>query len=200
MPSRCRPIPEIVLLETEFDVTGLLKEISLGNAELVNDLLPHIYDQLKILAHSRLGKEYSTPTVSTTGLVHEAYFKLVKNPDDVDWQSRKHFFAVASRAMGQVLVNRARARKAEKRGGDATKVSLDGIMVMSEERADELIALAEALEILRVEQPRVAEVVDLRYFGGFTAEECADILGLSESTVSRDWKLARIWLFNRLKD
>lgn len=187
-------------LETEFDVTGMLQEISSGRAELVNDLLPHIYNQLKILAHRRLGREYSTPTVSTTGLVHEAYFKLVKNPDEVDWQGRKHFFAVASRAMGQVLVNRARARKAEKRGGDATAISIDGLMLMSEERADELIALSEALEILRVERPRVAQVVDLRYFGGFTAEECAETLGLSESTVSRDWKLARLWLFNRLKD
>ena len=183
-------------VQSEQEVTVLLKEIASGRREVFDQLLPLVYDQLKVLAHGRLRREYGPSTLATTGLVHEAYLKLVRNPHEVNWQSRSHFFAVASRAMRQVLIGRAIARKAGKRGGAAEHVSLDEQLHMSEQRADELIALGEALETLQEENPRIAQVVDLRYFGGFNISECAEILGVSDATVNRDWRVARAWLFD----
>jgi RNA polymerase sigma factor (TIGR02999 family) len=158
-----------------------------------------VYDQLKSLAHRRLVREYDPSTLATTGLVHEAYLKLVGNADRIDWKDRNHFYAVASRAMRQVLVGRAIARKAIKRGNSAERVSVDDFIPMSEDRADELIALDEGLGELSKFNPRVAHIVDLRYFGGFSISEVADILGVSEATVNRDWRVARVWLFDFMK-
>jgi RNA polymerase sigma factor (TIGR02999 family) len=187
---------QVQSVQSEAEVTVLLREISSGRREVFDELLPIVYDQLKVLAHGRLRREYGSSTLATTGLVHEAYLKLVRNPHQVDWQSRGHFFAVASRAMRQVLVGRAVARKAGKRGGTAEHIALDERIHMSEERADELIALGEALETLQQANPRIAQVVDLRYFGGFSIAECAEILGVSDATVNRDWRVARVWLFD----
>lgn len=180
------------------DVTVLLRQISSGRPEMMDALLPLVYDELKVLAHGRLNREYDQSTLATTGLVHEAYLKLVRNPDRVNWQGRGHFFAVASRAMRQVLVSRALARKANKRGGTAEHVSLDESIHMTEGRAEELIALNESLELLHDSNPRLARVVDLRYFGGFSIAECAKILNVSDATVNRDWRVARLWLFDVL--
>ena len=180
--------------DSKQDVTVLLKEISAGRSGAMEELLPLVYDELKLLAHARLRREFSESTLATTGLVHEAYLKLVRRPENVDWQGRGHFFAVASRAMRQVLVSRAIARKAEKRGGSSEVLAIDEEIHMTSERADELIALDEALAILQKENERAAQVVDLRYFGGFSITECAEILGISDVTVSRDWKVARLWL------
>ncbi|NND70526.1 MAG: sigma-70 family RNA polymerase sigma factor [Rhodothermales bacterium] len=182
------------------DITYLLQEISAGNPDKMDDLFPLVYDELKVLAHHRLNREFSGNTLATTGLVHEAYLKLVRKPENVDWQSRSHFYAVASRAMRQVLVNRAYARKAQKRGSEYDHIVADDSIAMTEERAGELIALHEALKTLRKSEPRVADVVDLRYFGGFTVSECADILKVSESTVNRDWRLARLWLYSWISE
>lgn len=182
------------------DITVLLREVSSGRAGAFDELLPLVYEQLKRLAHHRLAREYNPSTLATTGLVHEAYLKLVRNPDRVDWKDRNHFYAVASRAMRQVLVVRAIARKAAKRGNDAEHVSLEDVVPMTEARADELIALDEGLEELARLSPRVAQVVDLRYFGGFSIAESAEILGVSDATVNRDWRVARVWLLDFIKN
>ena len=184
--------------ETIEEITRILGE-GLAGADATAALLPLVYDELKVLAHRRLNREYDRNTLQTTGLVHEAYLKLIRRPDNVDWKSRNHFFAVASRAMRQVLVNRAHARKSAKRGGNVERINLDDAVPMSEERADELIALDEALDMLRHSRPRIAGIVDLRYFGGFSISECSEILDLSESTVNRDWRVARVWLFDYIK-
>lgn len=189
-----RPVPAPV--SSAPDVTVLLQQLSDGRLEAMDQLLPLVYDELKVLARRRLAREYSDSTLATTGLVHEAYLKLVRNPDKVGWQDRAHFFAVASRAMRQVLVTRAIARKAQKRGGDAEHVSLDDAIPMTEARADELIALGEALGKLQETHTRMSQIVDLRYFGGFTIAECAEILDVSEATVNRDWRVARLWLYD----
>lgn len=178
------------------EITVLLNEISSGRTDAFDDLLPLVYDQLKRLAHHRLTREYNPSTLATTGLVHEAYLKLVRNPDRVNWKDRNHFYAVASRAMRQVLVGRAIARKAIKRGSDSEHVSVDDVVPMSDARAAELIALDEGLKELARINPRVAQVVDLRYFGGFSISEAAEILGVSDATVNRDWRVARVWLFD----
>jgi RNA polymerase sigma factor (TIGR02999 family) len=181
------------------DITVLLREISSGRVGALDDLLPVVYEQLKSLAHRRLVREYDPSTLATTGLVHEAYLKLVGNADRIDWKDRNHFYAVASRAMRQVLVGRAIARKAIKRGDSAEHVSVDDFIPMSEDRADELIALDEGLDELSRFSPRLAQVVDLRYFGGFSIAEAAEVLGVSEATVNRDWRVARVWLFDFIK-
>lgn len=181
------------------DITVLLRDISSGRANAFDDLLPLVYDQLKRLARHRLSREYGPSTLATTGLVHEAYLKLARNSDRVDWKDRNHFYAIASRAMRQVLVGRAIARKATKRGGSAEHVSVDEVIPMSEGRAAELIALDEGLNLLATSNPRVAQVVDLRYFGGFSISEAAEIMDISEATVNRDWRVARVWLFDFMK-
>ncbi len=196
---RSMQVSEAPTATQDTDVTVLLRQIASGRPEMMDALLPLVYDELKVLAHGRLNREYDQSTLATTGLVHEAYLKLVRNPDRVNWQGRGHFFAVASRAMRQVLVSRALARKASKRGGSAEHVSLDESVHMSDDRAEELIALNESLELLHESNPRLARVVDLRYFGGFSISECAKILGVSDATVNRDWRVARLWLFDVLR-
>ncbi len=190
---------EVQTRTSTHSVTQLLREVSAGRPDAIDEVLPLVYDKLKLLASGRLKREYAGSTLATTGLVHEAYLKLVRGADGVDWQDRGHFFAIASRAMRQVLVSRAIARKAQKRGAAAEHVEIDDRVHMSAERADELIALDEALEQLQKTDPRAAQIVDLRYFGGFTVAECADLLGLSEATVNRDWRAARLLLFDLVK-
>ncbi|MCB0719635.1 MAG: sigma-70 family RNA polymerase sigma factor [Bacteroidetes bacterium] len=182
---------------SEPDLTLMLQQLSSGRPEVLDELFPLVYDQLKSLASGNLRREYAASTLATTGLVHEAYFKLAGNSDRIQWRDRRHFFAVASRAMRQVLIGRALARKAEKRGAGAEHVPFDETYT-SEERADELIALGDALTLLQDLYPRMAEIVDLRYFAGFSIAECADILNLSTATVNRDWRVARAWLYDFL--
>lgn len=176
-------------------VTSLLKDISNGRKEAFNELFPIVYDQLKVIARGRLNREGSA-TLATTDLVHEAYLKLVRHPDRVDWRDRNHFYAVVSRAMRQVLVTRAIARKTKKRGSGAEHVSYDERLQMSEQRAEELLAIDEGLKLLAETDERLAQVVELRYFGGFNISECANILQISEATVNRAWRVARVWLYN----
>lgn len=178
------------------DVTLLLRDISNGREGAFNELFPVVYDQLKSIARGRLNREAAPGTFAATDLVHEAYLKLVRHPERVDWKDRNHFYAVVSRAMRQVLVTRAIARKATKRGSGVDHVSFDENIVMSERRADELLAIDEGLKILGETKERLARIVELRYFGGFSIVECAGILGVSEATVNRDWRVARVWLYN----
>jgi RNA polymerase sigma-70 factor, ECF subfamily len=182
------------------NVTALLEQFAGGDAAALDRLFPLIYEELQRVAHGQMKRERSGHTLDTTALVHEAYMKLVKHPPRVQWQSRVHFFAVAARAMRQILVNHARSRSRAKRGGAATPVSLDETLVMPEARPEELVSLDEALERLEAIDARQSRVVELRYFGGLTIEETAQFLGVSVVTVKRDWTAARAWLYREVRE
>lgn len=181
------------------NVTALLEDFAGGDAGALDHLFPLVYEELRRVAHGQMHAERSGHTLDTTALVHEAYMKLVKHPPNVQWQSRIHFFAVAARAMRQILVNHAKARSRTKRGGDATKISLDEAVVMPETRSEELVALDEALERLEAIDARQSRVVELRYFGGLTIQETAQVLAISVVTVKRDWTTARAWLYREVR-
>lgn len=185
------------------DVTALLRRASEGDREAFDSLLPFVYDELKSVAHRRLAAEPAGHTLDTTALVHETYLKLVEQ-DRVEWQSRAHFFAIAARAMRRILVDYARKRNAEKRGGGAEKISLEELPglpapgTVAEDDAVVLVALDEALDRLEDFNARGADVVMYRYFGGLTHRETAEVLGVSEITVRRAWTAARAWLRREL--
>ncbi|HEX8298985.1 MAG TPA: sigma-70 family RNA polymerase sigma factor [Rubricoccaceae bacterium] len=181
------------------DVTRLLTDLAAGNRGAADALLPLVYKELCGLASSRLRREREGHTLATTDLVHEAYLRLV-DVTQVEWRDRGHFFAAAAGAMRRVLVDWARARQADKRGGTAMPLSLDsladqGILAAAPMRADDLLALDEALVRLAGLSERQARVVECRFFAGLSAEETAAALDVSEKTVQRDWRLARAWLY-----
>jgi RNA polymerase sigma-70 factor, ECF subfamily len=182
------------------NVTALLEEFAAGDAGALDRLFPLVYEELQRVAHGQMHRERAGHTLDTTALVHEAYLKLVRHPPRVQWQSRIHFFAVAARAMRQILVNHARARGRAKRGGSATEISLDEAVVMPEARSEELLALDHALERLEAMDARQSRVVELRYFGGLTIEETAQVLDVSAVTVKRDWTTARAWLYREVRE
>jgi RNA polymerase sigma factor (TIGR02999 family) len=157
-----------------------------------------VYTELKAVAASRLRAERADHTLSATALVHEAYLKLI-DQDRVEWQNRAHFFAVAARAMRRILLDHAIARRAEKRGGGAPLVTLGDDSAGEETNLDEIIAIDQALERLGELDARQARVVELRFFGGLTLEEVADLLGISLASVNRDWRTARAFLTNALR-
>ena len=179
-------------------VTQLLGELREGDREAFDELLPIIYEELHRLAHLKLRGNRPGGTLNTTALVHEAYFKLV-NHHAVDWSGRTHFFAVAARAMRQVVIDRARRRQAQKRGGDVAKITLDESRIAVEAQAGRLLALDEALSLLEDFDERQAQVVEYRFFGGLTIEETAAALDVSASTVKRDWRTAKAWLAREMK-
>jgi RNA polymerase sigma factor (TIGR02999 family) len=176
------------------EVTLLLGEWSGGDQDALEKLIPLIQPELHRLAHHYMSRERPGQTLQTTALLNEAYLRLVDNPRR-DWQNRTHFVAAASQLMRRIMVDRARERRALKRGGDAMKVSLDEAVIVSEERAEELLALDEALEKLAAQDPRKGQIVELRYFGGLTTEETADFLKISHRTVRREWRMAKVWLY-----
>lgn len=181
-------------MASQEQITRLLVDLSDGKQNVLDQLMPLVYEELQRLAHHHLKQERAGHTLSTTALVHEAYLKLV-DQSRVQWQNRAHFFAVASMAMRRILVNYARKRKRVKRGGGAPKLSLDdGLEVMSEERAEEIVALDEALTRLAQINERASRVVECRFFGGLTIEETAAALGVAPMTIKRDWRLAKTWL------
>jgi RNA polymerase sigma factor (TIGR02999 family) len=179
-------------------VTQLLHDWSDGDSAALEQLMPIIYGELRSLAGRYLRHERRDHTLQPTALVHEAFFRLV-NQNDVDWQSRAHFFGIAAQMMRRVLIDHARFHHRGKRGAGLIKVDLDQAEGWSEEQADEIVALHEALEGLARIDPRKARTVELRYFGGLSVEETAEVLGLSPNTVTRDWTLAKAWLFNEIK-
>lgn len=179
------------------DVTRLLHQIRDGDQEALDRLIPLIYGELKRVARAVLRREVREQTLQATALVHEAYMKLADQAR-VDWQSRAHFYAVASRAMRQVLIDEARKRKAEKRGGEWRRTTLDGKPIGLPEASEELLELDEALDRLNEVDERLRKVVECRYFGGMTEEEIAEVLGVSKRSVQRDWVKARAWLYNEL--
>ena len=180
------------------EVTKLLQDWSIGNREALDKLLPLVYDELRRLAHSYLTRERSDHTLQTTALVHEAYLKLI-DQRSVNWQNRAQFFAISAQAMRRILLDNARRHTAAKRGSGGQKVSLEEVATLSRDTANEsLIALDEALQKLTVIDPDQGRIVELRYFGGLTIEETAEVLTISPSTVQREWTTARAWLYQAI--
>ena len=179
------------------EVTQLLIAWGNGEEEALEKLVPLIYDELRRIARRYMKREPAGHTLQTTALVNEAYLRLIEQKG-VKWQNRAHFFAISAQLMRRILVSMARARHADKRGGEAHQVSLDEALVISEERAAELVALDEAMNELAALDPRRSRVVELRYFGGLSVEETAEVLNISPDTVMRDWKRAKAWLYTEL--
>lgn len=179
------------------DVTRLLAAWRAGDAAARDRLVPLVYGQLRRMAHGYMRDERRGHLLQTTALVHEAYLRLV-DVTRVDWRSRNHFFAVSAQMMRRILVEAARRRHADKRGGDATHVALDECAVGAGEPSMDVLALDEALERLTTLDARKARVVELRYFAGLSVEETANVLEVSAETVMRDWRMARLWLRREL--
>lgn len=179
-------------------VTRLLAELTGGNQDVVNALLPLVYDELHRVAENQLRRERQNHTLNATALVHEAYLKLV-DQSRVSWQNRAHFLGVAAQAMRRILINYAHQRRALKRGGDLIATTFDDDLVPRETRADQLLDLDEALKRLKSLSERQAAVVEYRFFGGLTHQEVAEVLRVSVPTVRRDWRLARAWLSRELE-
>lgn len=182
------------------DVTQLLINWSNGNREALDNLLPLVYKELRQLADRYLRRERSDHTLQATALVHEAYLKLI-DQRNVQWQNRAHFFGVAAQAMRRILVDHARSHQTAKRGSGGHKVSLDeGLGIdISDERASDLIALDDALTQLAEIDPQKSRIVELRFFGGLSIEETAEVLGIGTATVIRQWRMAKAWLYGAVK-
>jgi len=178
------------------DVTSLLVASSKGDQEALNQLLPLVYDELRRLADRYLHRERSDHTLQATALVHEAYLRLIDQK--VSWANRAHFFGVAAEMMRRILIDHARSRQAAKRGSGGIKLSLDDVLEITDERAADLIALDDALKALAEFDPQKARVVELRFFGGLSIEETAAVMGLGTATITRQWRLAKAWLYHEL--
>lgn len=176
------------------DVTQILLQIESGDPSAAEQLLPLVYDELRKLAAARLAQEKPGHTLQATGLVHDAWLKLVDVKHAQRWNSRGHFFAAAAEAMRRILVDSAKRKKAARRGGQAVRVELDENVIAAPTPGIDLIALDEVLNALAVHDARKAELVKLRYFAGLTSREAAEVLGISESTADADWAYARSWL------
>ena len=184
---------------SESDVTAVLRAAADGqeSSGVLDRLLPLVYDELRALAHGYLARERSAHTLSTTALVHEAYLRLV-DQTQVTARGQSYFFGAAARAMRQILVDYARRRQAQKRGGGQTPDTLDDFHLGVDDFAANLIDLNEALDRLAELNPRQARVVECRFFGGLSSAETAEVVGVALRTVNRDWALARAWLYRRL--
>lgn len=179
------------------DITQILQQWSEGDEKAVESLFPLVYEELRRLARNYLAKERSGHTLQPTALVHEAYMRLI-DQTRTTWQSRVHFYAVAANMMRRILVNHARDRATEKRGGSAQRFSIENLDILPEQTAGDLLDLDEALEKLKKLDERKCRVVDLRFFGGLNEDEVAEVLGVSEKTVRRDWQFAKLWLYREL--
>lgn len=179
------------------DVSKLLDAWSDGDGEALEKLMPLVYDELHRMAKRYMSSQPSGQTLQTTALIHEAYLKLAEGREK-HFANRAHFFAVAASAMRHILVDHARARQSEKRGGGAQKISLENVAVIADAQANEVIALDDALKNLFAADERKGRVVELRYFGGLSVEETAEVLKVSPLTVMRDWRFAKTWLLREL--
>jgi RNA polymerase sigma factor (TIGR02999 family) len=185
------------------EVTRILSAIEQGDPHAAEQLLPLVYDELRKLAAQKLAQEKPGQTLQATALVHEAYLRLVASPErqsgepEPHWNSRGHFFAAAAEAMRRILVDNARQKKAQKRGGQRSRVALDNADVAAAP-ADDLLALDEALEKLSHHDPAAGKLVQLRYFAGLSVEQAAQVLGISTATAYRHWTFARAWLHAQL--
>lgn len=181
------------------EVTQLLTAWSGGDQSALDKLIPLVNEELRRLAHRYINGERNGITLQTSALVNEAYLKLV-DTTRVQWQNRAHFFAVSAQLMRHILVDNARARQAQKRGGGLVQVSLADAQPLDLQRDPNLVALDEALSTLAEIDPRKARVIELRFFGGLTVDETAEVLEVSPDTVMRDWRLAKSWLLRELTD
>lgn len=191
-------------MDNDHDITGLLMAWRSGDEKALDQLFPRVYDELRRIAHQRLGRERSDHTLGTTALVNEAYLKLV-DQTRAQWADRAHFFAVAARVMRRILVDYARRHQAKKRGGEVEPVTFDDAAVanatlVADERADTLLALNDALTQLAELDERLSRVVECRFFGGLTEEETAEALSVTARTVRRDWVKAKGWLHQALRE
>ena len=177
--------------------TELLLAWGRGDRAAFDELVPLVHDELRRMAGRHMGGERGEQTLQASALVNEAYLRLL-DVRRIQWQNRAHFFAMAARVMRRILVDAARARQFQKRGGGAQKVSLDEALVVSPEPNPDLVALDDALNTLSEIDPRKGQVIEMRYFGGLSVEETAEALQVSTGTVMRDWRLAKIWLLHEL--
>ena len=178
-------------------ITQLLVDWDKGDEFAFEQLMPLVYEELRRMARGYMRRQPSGHTFQTTELIHEAYLKLA-NQETQNWQSRAHFFGVAAQAMRHILVDYARSKNSEKRGGLAEKITLADNLVTSENRSEEIVALDDALKQLAILDERKSRVVEMKFFGGLNIEEIAEVLKLSPETVKRDWKFARTWLLREL--
>jgi RNA polymerase sigma factor (TIGR02999 family) len=181
------------------DVTQLLTRIESGDPAASEQLLPLVYDELRKLAAARLAHEKPGQTLQATALVHEAYLRLVDGTTTANWNSRGHFFAAAAESMRRILVNRARDKKRQKRGGDRERINLDQVVVALDAPAEELLELDEAINELATRDLVSANLVKLRFFAGLSLKDAADAAGLTRRQADRHWAFARAWLFDRLR-
>jgi RNA polymerase sigma factor (TIGR02999 family) len=181
------------------DVTQILSRFEAGDPSATDELLPLVYDELRRLAAQRLAQEMPGQTLQATALVHEAYVRLVGSQEQ-RWDGRRHFFAAAAEAMRRILVENARRKGRVKHGGELRRVELDGAATFMDGPRDEIVALDDALTRFAASEPEKAELVKLRYFGGFSIDEAADLLCISRTTAKRHWAYARAWLLAELAD
>jgi RNA polymerase sigma factor (TIGR02999 family) len=181
------------------DFTRILEAAQQGDPTAADQLLPLVYDELRRLAASRMANEAADHTLQPTALVHEAWLRLAGNDANVHFANRAHFFAAAVEAMRRILIERARRKGAEKRGGDWQRVDLDKVEIASDADDDTLLLVNEALEKLAGEDAKAAEIAKLRFFGGLTLEEAAQVLGVTSRTADRYWAFARVWLFDEMR-
>jgi RNA polymerase sigma-70 factor, ECF subfamily len=184
-------------MPSQEEVTELLAEWGKGSQAALERLMPLVYAELHRMASRYMGSQHAGHTLQPTALIHEAYIRLASD-DGREWANRAHFFSVAAKSMRHVLVDHARSRRATKRGSATPLLSLDEAIVVSDERTDEIIALDDALSDLAQLNQRQSEVVELRYFGGLTVEETAQVKNVSPETVQRDWRAAKAWLYSQL--
>jgi len=180
-------------------ITELLAEWREGNQSALDELYPLVYDELHRLARRYMSRERKGHTLQTTALINEAYVRLV-DQKNVQWANRSHFFAISAQIMRRILIDHARRHAYAKRGGGAKQVSLEEVAAIAPEQGRELIRLDEALKSLAERDPRRSQVVELRYFGGLNNEEIAGVLHVSQNTVTRDWNMARAWLYQQLSE
>lgn len=179
------------------NLTQLLKSAQAGDKQALDELFPLVYNELRRVADRQLRGERTDHTLQPTALVHEAYLRLIEQ-HSVDWRNRAHFFGLAAEMMRRIMVNYALKRHAAKRGGHVTRLALDDAVSFAEQREVDLVLLDEALRRLAVIDPQQSRIVELRFFGGLTIEEVAEALGISDSTVKREWRVARAWLYQQI--
>jgi RNA polymerase sigma-70 factor (ECF subfamily) len=186
-------------MNTSTNITAKLVQWSNGDIDAMDELYPVIERELRRLARSLVRRMEPGNTLRTTALINEAYIRLVEQ-NRVTWKNRSHFFAIAATMMRRVLLNRLRDRKRQKRGGGAIHISLSDVAVISAEKSDEMLALDDALTKLFEFDERMARIVEMRYFGGMTVAEVAEVLGISKVTVMRGWRMAKAWLYREMRD
>jgi RNA polymerase sigma-70 factor (ECF subfamily) len=181
------------------NVTQMLHDWSHGDREVLDKLVPVVYEELRRQAARYLKRERPGHTLQTTALIHEAYIRLI-DQKNVHWQNRAHFYAISAKLMRRILVDHARSRQAAKRGGSDIKLPLEEAIIASEGREVDLVALDEALERLAAIDPQQSRVVELKFFSGMSVEETAEVLGVSTRTVKRDWNVAKAWLRREISE